>query len=462
TIKYKTINQAEQNPTSVWWHETLNIIIDLLKNSKISKESIAGVGCSGMFPVILPVNKKGTPLREGILYNIDTRSKDQIEFLQKKIENNYPSEAVKNNLNYQSVLPKIKWIKDNESDIWAQTQTILDARGYIVYKLTGEKVIDHYTAFHGGFGYSYSKNDWYSKAFEISGVDIKVVPQIKWPYEIAGYINSEAAKLTGLLKGTPVVTGTGDALSEMLSSGIYKTNESVLLYGSTMPIMTIVEKTSSLNEKGYPIAPSWTKNKNIISSGVRSGMSSFSWLSNLVGYKTVEELFLKTENLDKTKSSEDGLFAFPYFTSQIEPKSTLQTSASFIGLSNNHKLQHLLKSLIEGLGFSLRLSIEDTPGISTIKAVGGGAKSPHLLQTISDICNIEQQTIKYNVGAPLRAAWLAGYGLGILKEDSLEDWVKKDIAYLPHEEKVITYNKLYKKFKEVVNHPNKLHNWSFI
>src|SRR5699024_10387521 len=288
--------------------------------------------------------------------------------------------------------PKIKWIKDNEPKVWKKTKSILDPRGYIVFKLTDKKVIDHYTAFHSGYGYSLSEYNWNKRDFEIAEIDISIMPEVKWSHEVAGYINSESAKKTGLLEGTPVITGTGDALAEMLSSGVYKTKDTVLLYGSTMPIMTISDNYST-NKSKYLKAPSWTKSKSIISSGIRSGMSSFSWFKNLTGYKTTEELFLQTRKLETIKASEEGLFSFPYFTSQIDPKNDLQRRASFLGLSHHHELQHLFKALIEGIGFSLRLSMEDSPEITVIKAIGGGSQNSFLLQTISDICNIEQHTI---------------------------------------------------------------------
>lgn len=449
TVNYKTANQAEQNPDNVWWNETLSIIKELVKNSNIPKERIAGVGCSGMFPVILPVDKKGQPLREGILYNIDTRSKKQIDYIQTKIDKYYMTENIQNNLTYQSVIPKIKWIKDNEPEVWEKTQTILDPRGYIVFKLTGKKVIDHYTAFNNGFGYSSSEYNWSKTDFEIAEIDPSIMPEIKWSYEIAGYINLESARITGLLEGTPVITGTGDALAEMLSAGVYKTKDTVLLYGSTMPVMTI--KDNSPHQDKYLSAPSWTKNKSIISAGIRSGMISFSWLKNLTGYQTTEELFLQMKNLEKIKASEEGLFSLPYFTSQIDPKNDLQKKASFLGLSHHHGSQHLLKALIEGIGFSLRFSMEDYPDIPIIRAIGGGSQSSFLLQTISDICNVEQQTVLNSVGAPLGSAWLTGYGLGILEESSLEDWVKKENIYLPNKEKNLIYEDIYRDFKKILN-----------
>src|SRR5699024_6414952 len=177
----------------------------------------------------------------------------------------------------------------------------------------------------------------------------------------------------------------------------------------------------------------------------------FSWFKNLTGYKTTEELFLQTRKLETIKASEEGLFSFPYFTSQIDPKNDLQRRASFLGLSHHHELQHLFKALIEGIGFSLRLSMEDSPEITVIKAIGGGSQNSFLLQTISDICNIEQHTILNSIGAPLGVAWLAGYGLGVLGESSLENWIKKDIIYLPRKEKNKVYEEIYIEFKKILN-----------
>ena len=126
TVDYKTADQAEQHPNKIWWNETFNIIRDLIKKSNISTRNIKGIGCSGMFPVLLPIDKHGRPLREAILYNIDTRSRNQINYIQAKINKSGMPRDAKNNLTYQAMLPKIKWVKDNEPHIWSETQTIFE------------------------------------------------------------------------------------------------------------------------------------------------------------------------------------------------------------------------------------------------------------------------------------------------------------------------------------------------
>src|SRR5699024_9059430 len=350
--------------------------------SNVKKEHIAAIGCSGIFPVILPISKEGVPLRKAILYNIDKRSEKQINYFRKQLGNSH-------SLSYQSVIPKLKWIKDNEPKVWKETHSILDARGYVVFKLTGNKIIDHYTAFYGGFGYSTQKRNWDKNIFDLCGIDVKKMPQIKWGYEVAGSINKKVAAETGLLEGTPVITGTGDALAEMLGAGVYKEDDTALLYGSTMPIITIKNKTSYYNNT-FDCAPGWTEEQKIISSGIRSGMDSFSWFRSLTNCKSNKELFYKMGNLENIKASEDGLFTLPYYTSQIFPKNYWQKRASFIGISRHHSLQHLFKSIIEGIGFGLRFSMENLPEISTVRSVGGGTKSSFFIQMISDICNIHQ------------------------------------------------------------------------
>src|SRR5699024_560041 len=174
---------------------------------------------SGVFPAIVPINKEGKALRNAILYNIDKRSSQQIKKLNKRIDPSYTMKVSRRSLNYQSVMPKILWIKENESIIWKDIDTILDARGYLVFKMTGKKVIDYYSASHSGLGYHNDKQKWDELAFKLAGININIMPELRWPYSIAGETNIYFEELTGIKNGTSVITGTGDALAEMISAG---------------------------------------------------------------------------------------------------------------------------------------------------------------------------------------------------------------------------------------------------
>ena len=109
---------------------------------------------------MLPVDARGEPLMNAVLYGVDTRASAQIAALNERIGEEAILEACGNALTSQSVGPKILWLKETHPDLYARTARVLTSTSYLVWKLTGEYVIDHYTAANFSPLYDVNRLDW--------------------------------------------------------------------------------------------------------------------------------------------------------------------------------------------------------------------------------------------------------------------------------------------------------------
>lgn len=440
---------AEQDADKVWWKEAVALIQELLAKSSVPASEIAAIGCSGMCPVIVPLDREGNPLRKAILYSIDSRSTEQINKLNARIGLERIAKLCGQALSYQSVMPKLLWLQEHEPQTWHRTRTVLSASGYLVYRLCGAEVMDHFTAADGGFGYDLKALSWDEEAFKLAEIDHNKVPPLSWPSDIAGYVSPEAAQATGLLEGTPVIAGTGDALSEMLSTGVASMGETSLLYGSTLSLMTIVDPGSVA--PGTPSYPGWKNGQTLVAAGVRNGMSTFSWLRRLTGDKTEAELFRRNaDDISKAGIGADGLTVLPFLSEETSGNAGQGMRGAFIGLAQHHELGHMMRALIEGIGFALRQSMERIPHVTSMRVVGGGANNRQLLQIISDISRCTQQVVSGHVGAPLGSACLAGIGVGLLGENAFREWVEIAEEVVPDEAHSAKYQLIYDRYKRLV------------
>lgn len=462
TVEYPHSGWAEHNADLVWWKETVQIIKELLSETRIPPNRIAAIGCSGVCPVILPLDKHGTPLRKAILYSIDSRSTKQIESLNKKVGRENIVNESGQPLSYQSIMPKLIWLKEEEPEVWNKTDVIIGASGYITYKLCSVKTVDHFTAANGGYGYSLEDHSWSKKAFQLSEIDIEKMPKLSWSSDMAGYLTAEAAEITGLIEGTPVITGTGDALAEMISTGVTKIGETAILYGSTITSMTTIDQYWF--HEGFITIPGWNSKQIVTSSVLGSGMSLFSWYKRFLGESTDQNLFDRFEkdasNIDK---GANGLIVLPYFTGQRSPILNPLVMGSIIGLSQDHNALDIFRALMEGLGYSLRLTLSelnDMFNLDSLRVIGGGVKSNLLLQIVSDITRREQKVVKGGIGAPVGVAWLAGYGVGTFESESYGDLIKIEKTVTYNETDSVEYDHIFIKFKETLNSLNHVYNSS--
>ena len=137
---------AEHRPREDWWDDFTFISRKLLADSRIPASSIRAVGCSAIGPCMLPVDADGEPLMNAVLYGVDTRAAQEIVELTEAIGEDVLLDRCGNALSSQSVGPKILWLRRNRPEIFAKTRKILTSTSYLVYRLTGAYVIDHYTA----------------------------------------------------------------------------------------------------------------------------------------------------------------------------------------------------------------------------------------------------------------------------------------------------------------------------
>src|SRR5262249_35046949 len=115
-----------------------------------------------------------------------------------------------------------------------------------------------------------------------------------------------------------------------------------------------------------------------------------------------------------------GLVLLPYFLGEKTPLQDPHARGTVVGLGLHHTLAHLWRAALEGIVFGLRHHIEVFAerglGIARIFACDGGAASDLWLQIATDVLARPVQRIDRHPGSCLGAAYVAGYGVGLLKE----------------------------------------------
>ncbi|MBW7917637.1 MAG: sugar kinase, partial [Trueperaceae bacterium] len=222
---------AEHDAESVWWGGLSGTVRALL-SGKYSGADVAGVAVSAIGPCLLPLDAQGRPLRPGILYGVDTRASAEMERLTEAIGEEALLAHSGMAFTSQAMGPKIVWLRKNEPDVWRRTERLTTASSYLVYRLTGEHVIDRHTASHYMPLIDIDTLSW-SDRYEDLIAPLAMLPRLGWSDELAGHVSTRAAAETGLRAGTPVAVGAVDALSEALSVGVTEPGQLMIMYGST-------------------------------------------------------------------------------------------------------------------------------------------------------------------------------------------------------------------------------------
>ena len=439
---------AEQDADGVWWADVMAICHALLDGSPYSGSDVAGVAVSAIGPCLLPLDVAGKPLRKGILYGVDTRASEEIGLLNDQFGETAIYEFSRMALTSQAIGPKILWLQRHEPEVWKKTKHLTTASSYLVYRLTGEHVMDKHTASHYMPLIDIRTLTW-SERFELAPLEF--LPHLAWSDEKAGEITPEAAEQTGLKAGTPVAVGAVDALSEAISVGAVQPGDLMVMYGSTTFFILVLKEP-------VPDPRTWTtagafEGQYALAAGMSTTGSLTRWLRDEFAKDLTEESGYQTlfEGAHKVLPGAEGLLLLPYFSGERTPINDPKAKGVIAGLTLSHTRDHLFRAALEGVGFGIRHNIETFremgAPIKRIVAVGGGTKNDIWPQLVSDIAGVPQLVPKETIGASYGDAFLAGLASENVERDMLASWVGALRTIEPNTLTQSFYNRKFADFK---------------
>ncbi len=449
-----------QDADAIWWGDFCRLCKLLMTSAGISASEIDCVGLSALGCDCVPVDRDGKALCEAILYGIDSRSQDEIEWALEK----YGEEAQKifgHEPCSSDVAPKIMWFKNHHREIWERAYKFLTASSYLCGRLTGNYVLDPYLAEDFLPLYDLEKgcvNPEGCREFCHPDQLAELLPATA----VAGTVTEAAAWDTGLIAGTPVLTGTGDSGAEAISSGVCQPGDMMIQLGSTGYMIYLSDhmiQEPRLWPGTFILPGTYGICAGTNMAGALTQWMREQWYRDVEGGNESPFHRMETEASEVLAGSE-GLVCLPYFAGERTPVNDPKARGVFFGLETRHTRGHMVRAGIEGICYTIRANVElmkahDLP-IRRIFAVGGGTKNALWLQCLADILEQEICIPAVSVGAAygdaLMAA-LAGGAFADWKELSGQIQIKK--IYAPNSENYAIYrkqgqvfNKLYEATKD--------------
>lgn len=416
---------AEHRPEEDWWGDFTFVCKALLAESGVDPNDIKAVACSAIGPCMLPVDAGGDPLMNGVLYGVDGRAEAEVRELTDRIGEDTIIDRCGNALTSQSIGPKILWLKRQRPEIYAQTAHILTSTSFLVHRLTGEVVIDHYTAANFSPLYDVTSQTWVDDlADDIISLD--KLPRLLWSNEIAGRITDGAAAQTGLASGTPVTAGTIDAAAEAFSVGVDEPGDMMMMYGST--IFIVLRAQSRIADPRLWYAPWLFEGEHASMAGLATSGTLTHWFRDQIArdLDPAEAFPALADEAGASPPGANGLLMLPYFSGERTPIHDVNAKGALFGLNLTHTRGDIYRALIEGIAHGTR-HVTDTfaelgQSPSRLLAVGGGTKNALWLQATSDITGIDQVVCEKTTGASYGDAFLAALAVGLVERTDIKWW----------------------------------------
>ena len=443
---------AEHDAQMDWWGDFVALTRELLAKSGLDPAAIQAVGTSGIGPCVLPVDATGAPLSNAILYGVDTRAAREIEELTGAIGADRLVEICGNALTSQSVGPKILWLKRHRPEVFSRARKFLNSTSFLVHRLTGRFVVDHYTAANASPLYSAEALDWTDRLTdEITPLDR--MPDLGWTTDIAGPVTDEAARVTGLAAGTPVIVGTIDAAAEAVSVGVLDPGPMMLMYGST--VFTVLVTEQRVRDPRLWWAPWLFPGRHAALGGLSTSGTLTHWFKDQFARELDAGQAMRrlAEEAAGSPPGARGLVFLPYFSGERTPIHDPNAKGAWFGLQLTHERADLYRALIEGIGFATRHALETYRAAgaapTAIHAVGGGLNNAVWLQATSDISGCSQFTMRSGLGACYGDAFLAALAVGDVDPYAIRVWNPVARAIEPDPANTALYERQYAIFRQL-------------
>jgi xylulokinase len=443
---------AEHRPIEDWWDDFTFITKKLLADSKVDPGEIRAVAASAIGPCMLPVNEAGEPLMNAVLYGVDTRATKEIDELSGRIGVDRILDHCGNALTSQSVGPKILWLKRNRPEIFAKTHKILTSTSYLVFRLSGKFVIDHYSAANSAPLYSAELRAW-SDELASDIIPLERLPDIAWTTDIVGAVTAKAAKETGLAEGTPVICGTIDAAAEAISVGVLEPRDMMLMYGSTIFIIAVT--STRVNDGRLWYAPWLFPGQHASMAGLATSGTLTHWFRETLARELdpaagIRELAAEAET---SPPGAKGLVILPYFSGERTPIHDTHAKGVIFGLNLTHTRGDLFRAALEGIALSTNHIMETFDDVGeppwNIFAVGGGTQNRVWAQATSDICGRTQILREKSVGASYGNAFLAALAVGDAQIKDIKAWNPVASEFTAKTENAEIYRRNYEVFRSL-------------
>ena len=462
---YPCENRHEQKPQE-WLSAVKKSISRLVENTSDDiRNSIAGLGLSGHSLGMVPLNERGDLLLESVPIWSDSRpGKAELEpfFAQVSEESWYMKTGNGFPPGLYTVF-KILWMKHNQPDVFQETRKVIGTKDYINFMLTG-KIVTDYSYASGSGVYDLKAWNYSDELLEASGLDKGLFPDILASTDVCGTIKPAISEELGLPKTVRVVAGGVDNSCMALGAKCYVPGRVYNSLGSSSWI-AVSSSEPVLDQQTRPYVFTHVVPGQFASAtAIFSAGSSFKWLGKVL-YDGNDPDYSALDNAAEsvTPGCENLIFN-PSLAGGSKLDKSPYVRGAFLGLSLNHSRAHIVRSVMEGVGFGLRIALDSLRALTDISEemtiVGGGSKSQVWRKILADIFNI--RIVKTSIdqqAAALGAASLALYGCGIWSDFTRIDELHQiESVSVPQKETVGKYDKLLEMYKDISNYLSDLGN----
>lgn len=412
---------AEQDPER-WWYYLREVTQRIIQEGRIQVADIKGIGIAYQMHGLVVVDQNQAVLRPSIIW-CDSRA---VRYGDKAFQEIGAETCLSCYLNSPGnfTASKLKWVKENEPEIFSRIHKFMLPGDYIAMKLSG-KIQTTASGLSEGILWNFQKNEPAYDLLNHYGIPAELIPEIVPSFGLQAEVSTQAAEELGLVAGTPIAYRAGDQPNNAFSLNVLHPGEIAATAGTSGVIYGVNNQftydpesrvNTFLHVNHTPQQPSTgtllcVNGTGILNSWLRKTVFTSEKANSSYSYQEINDL------AQSVAPGAEGLLILPFGNGAERFLKNQQVGAHIAGLSfNQHTPAHLARAAQEGIIFALRYGFDIMKNMQinarTVKA--GDANmflSPLFAQTFATVTNTVVEL--YNTDGSQGAARGAGVGAGI-------------------------------------------------
>ena len=442
---------SEQDPED-WYKAAVDTVQSVMYSSNVSPKDVRGLGIAGQMMGAVFLDSDGKPLRRAILWN-DGRTTEACAHLRETVGDDLFLKYTLTPARPGLTAAKIRWVREHQPEIYAQTAHILLPKDYLRFRFTGKYAAEVSDASATQL-LDIPNRRWAPELLSRMEISEELLGPVCESWEIAGSVLPSAAREMGITDACAVAGGAGDNAAAGVGTGIVRPGLSMTTIGTSGTVFAFSEKpvadpSRSVYTFCMPVPDAWHFMGSVNSCG-----GALKWWRG-TAYPEEQDYRKIDEDAASSLPGANRLLFLPYLNGEQSPHFDLNCRGAFIGLAAIHTKADMTRAVLEGATFALRDILNGIRGCGvspqSVRMCGGGSKSVFWRQLLSDIYGLPVTLPDMNSenSAALGAAILAMTGTGEYPgvPEACDQIIRlREEVYKPDPETAAAYDRVYRVF----------------
>ena len=412
---------AEQRPEQ-WWEHLKQSTAAVLAESKVNPADIKAIGISYQMHGLVCIDRDHNVLRPAIIW-CDSRG---VPYGEKAFDELGHEKCLSHLLNSPGnfTATKLKWVKDNEPEVFERIDKIMLPGDYIAMKLT-DRVCTTVSGLSEGMFWDFKNGRIADFLMEYLGFSSSIIPEIVPTFSVQGQVTAHAAAELGLAEGTPVCYRAGDQPNNALSVNVFNPGEIASTAGTSGVVYGVngeinYDPKSRVNTFAHVNHTNEQTRLGILLCINGTGILN-SWVKRTVAPEGISYPAMNDLAAQAPIGSE-GVSILPFGNGAERVLQNREIGSSIHGVNFlKHGKQHIVRAAQEGIVFSFQYGIEimEQMGMDVKKIHAGHANmflSPLFRETLAGVSGATIEL--FDTDGSVGAAKGAGIGAGIYKDNN--------------------------------------------